>query len=145
MGHSPGLRAAHAEGGRPENRAMTRRAVLGTIAAGLLITNTATATDEPIRFGLTPVFLDSDIELLARLERYLAARLNHPVNLVHRRTYQEITALLLSNQLDAAWICGFPFVQHPKELALVAVPVWRGKPLLRSTMRHRGRLQQAQE
>ena len=40
--------------------------------------------------------------------------------------------MLLSEQLDAAWICGFPLVQHPNELALVAVPVWQGKPLYRS-------------
>ena len=86
----------------------------------------------PVSFGLTPVFLDSDIELLAELEAYLAGRLGRPVNLVKRRTYQEITAMLLSEQLDAAWICGFPLVQHPDEMSLVAVPVWQGKPLYRS-------------
>ena len=40
--------------------------------------------------------------------------------------------MLLSEQLDAAWICGFPLIQHSNELALVAVPVWQGKPLYRS-------------
>ncbi|OYX07381.1 MAG: phosphonate ABC transporter substrate-binding protein, partial [Rhizobiales bacterium 32-66-8] len=40
-----------------------------------------------------------------------------------------ITALLVSGQLDAAWICGFPFVMHRAELQLVAVPLWRGRPL----------------
>jgi phosphonate transport system substrate-binding protein len=102
------------------------------MGTALLLCHRARAAEEPIRFGLTPVFLDSDIELLAKLERYLTRRLDHPVSLVHRRTYQEITALLLSDQLDAAWICGFPFVQHPTELALVAVPLWRGKPLYQS-------------
>jgi phosphonate transport system substrate-binding protein len=85
-----------------------------------------------VSFGLTPVFLDSDIQLLAELEAYLASRLGRPVNLVKRRTYQEITAMLLSEQLDAAWICGFPLIQHPDQLSLVAVPVWQGKPLYRS-------------
>jgi len=111
---------------------LTRRAVLGGIGVAVLSPRRGLASDDPIRFGLTPVFLDSDIELLANLERYLTRRLDHPVTLVHRRTYQEITALLLSDQLDAAWICGFPFVQHPTELALVAVPLWRGKPLYQS-------------
>ena len=110
---------------------LSRRHAIGGVAATLLCARFARA-EEPIRFGLTPVFLDSDVELLASLESYLSRRLNHPVSLVHRRTYQEITALLLSDQLDAAWICGFPFVQHPTELALVAVPVWQGKPLYRS-------------
>ncbi|MDR3422853.1 MAG: phosphonate ABC transporter substrate-binding protein, partial [Xanthobacteraceae bacterium] len=62
-------------------------------------------------FGLTPVFLDSDVQLLSMLETYLVARLRRPVQLVKRRTYQEITAMLLSGQLDAAWVCDDPYVQ----------------------------------
>lgn len=48
------------------------------------------------------------------------------VQLVLKRTYQEITAELVSGLLDAAWICGFPYVAYRRELELVAVPVWRG-------------------
>lgn len=88
--------------------------------------------DQSFRFGLTPVFLDSDVQLLGALRRYLEDRLNGPVELVRRRTYQEITLLLLSGQIDAAWICGFPFVQYQEQLALVAVPVYRGRPLYQS-------------
>ncbi|MHA1564915.1 MAG: PhnD/SsuA/transferrin family substrate-binding protein, partial [Alphaproteobacteria bacterium] len=80
---------------------------------------------EEIRFGLTPVFLSSDLELLTRLKAYLAASTGRPVTLVLRRTYQEITALVLSGYLDAAWICGYPFIQYRDRLSLVAVPVWR--------------------
>jgi phosphonate transport system substrate-binding protein len=86
----------------------------------------------PVQFGLTPVFLDSDIKLLAALTDYLSDRLRQPVSLVKRRTYQEITAMLLSEQLDAAWICGFPLIQHPNDLVPIAVPVWQGQPLYRS-------------
>jgi phosphonate transport system substrate-binding protein len=39
---------------------------------------------------------------------------------------------LTSGQLDAAWICGFPFVAHRSELQLVAVPLWHRKPLYQS-------------
>lgn len=86
----------------------------------------------PIRFGLTPVLLTSDLELLGRLQTYLQRATGMPVTLITRRTYQEITALLTSGQLDAAWICGFPFVARRSELELVAVPRWRGKPLYQS-------------
>jgi phosphonate transport system substrate-binding protein len=109
-----------------------RRALAGsaaTLAAGLTRIGRA---EQPVYFGLTPVFLDSDIKLLAALTAYLTERLGQPVTLVKRRTYQEITAMLLSEQLDAAWICGFPLVQHPDELVPIAVPVWQGKPLYRS-------------
>jgi phosphonate transport system substrate-binding protein len=85
-----------------------------------------------IRFGLTPVFLTSDLELLSRLEGYLVEACGRPVELVQRRTYQEITALLISGQLEAAWICGYPFVANLERLALIAVPLWRGEPLYRS-------------
>lgn len=89
---------------------------------------------EPIRFGLTPVFLSNDLQLLAALEHYLAGATGAPVQLISRRTYQEITALLVSAQLDGAWICGYPFVQFRDRLDLMAVPVWRGRPLYQSCL-----------
>jgi phosphonate transport system substrate-binding protein len=110
----------------------SRRAVLSGAATLAVMRAHPLRAQTEVSFGLTPVFLDSDIQLLAALEAYLAGRLQRPVNLVKRRTYQEITAMLLSEQLDAAWICGFPLVQHADQLALVAVPVWQGKPMYRS-------------
>ncbi len=87
---------------------------------------------EVLRFGLTPVFLTSDLELLKRLKSYLSRATGHEIQLVQRRTYEEITSLLVSGQLDAAWICGYPFVAYREKLELVAVPVWHGKPLYQS-------------
>jgi phosphonate transport system substrate-binding protein len=102
--------------------------VLASVA-GVAQASAETGSDTPIRFGLTPVFLTSDLELLGRLEAYLQRATGSPVALVTRRTYQEITALLVAGELDAAWICGFPFVAHRDGLQLVAVPLWRGRPL----------------
>jgi len=87
---------------------------------------------QPFKFGLTPVFLSNDLELLGHLQAYLSARLGSPVELVTRRTYQEITALLVSGQIQSAWICGYPYVQYRTALDLVATPVWHGKPLYQS-------------
>lgn len=110
----------------------TRRAVALGLAAFPAMTRASGAQPDALRFGLTPVFLSSDLELLARLESYLAATTGYPVELVTRRTYQEITTLLVSGELDAAWICGYPFVAFRDRLSLVAVPVWRGRPLYQS-------------
>lgn len=88
--------------------------------------------DGTIRFGLTPVFLTNDLELLAAFRRYLAQATGRDVELVTRRTYQEVTSLLVSGELDAAWICGYPFVKFRDELDLVAVPDWNGRPLYQS-------------
>lgn len=113
--------------------APSRRSVLSVAAATFALGRPAArASSTPIRFGLTPVFLNNDLELLARLQAYLSRSTGHEVALVQRRTYEEITSLLLSGQLTAAWICGYPFIAAASELALVAVPVWRGKPLYQS-------------
>ena len=117
------------------DRQMERRALLGA-AISLLVASAggagAQTASGAIRFGLTPVFLTNDLELLGRLQSYLQRATGYPVSLITRRTYQEITALLTSGQLDAAWICGFPFVAHRAELQLVAVPLWHQKPLYQS-------------
>lgn len=113
--------------------APSRRSVLSLAAAIVAVGRPAArASLTPIRFGLTPVFLNNDLELLARLQAYLSRSTGHEVALVQRRTYEEITSLLLSGQLTAAWICGYPFVAAVAELSLVAVPVWRGEPLYQS-------------
>lgn len=114
---------------------LSRRGLLSVAACFCLAANANAAeppANAPIKFGLTPVFLVSDLELLGRLQSYLQRATGYPVSLVSRRTYQEITALLTSGQLDAAWICGFPFVAHRAELQLISVPLWHRKPLYQS-------------
>lgn len=113
-----------------------RRTLLGAGASFLLSPGFSSArevsSETSIRFGLTPVFLTSDLELLGRLQAYLQRATGNPVDLITRRTYQEITTLLVSGQLDAAWICGYPFVVHRSQLQLVAVPLWHERPLYQS-------------
>lgn len=118
------------------NKSVTRRSVLkaagfagGAIFAPALVRAAAPAQ---LQFGLTPVFLTNDLELLAKLKSYLSRATGSDVRLVQRRTYQEITTLLLSHQLDAAWICGYPYVRYREQLELLAVPVWQGSPLYQS-------------
>ncbi len=111
-------------------RDVSRRAVV--TALPMVVLGGRAAAREPLRLGLTPVFLDSDLALLRALEAYLGRATGFAPELVKRRTYQEITALLLAGRLDAAWICGYPFVEHADRLALVAVPLHRGSPLYRS-------------
>jgi phosphonate transport system substrate-binding protein len=111
---------------------LTRRTIVKAALAAPLVAAGHAFAATPFRFGLTPVLLDSDIALLDQMQTYLEEALGAPVDLVKRRTYQEITALLLSGELDAAWICGFPFVQHWDRLALVVVPLYHHQPLYQS-------------
>jgi phosphonate transport system substrate-binding protein len=126
--------------GRREERVVARQGTISrrrvltaacSLAAAAACVRAATA-NTPLRFALTPVLLTSDLLMIEELRAYLARAMERQVHLVTRRTYQEITALLVSRQVEAAWICGYPFVAYRSELALVAVPVWQGQPLYRS-------------
>lgn len=122
-----GLRHAHL--------ATSRRGMVAGSIAGIALAVSPLSLDsaeDEIRFGLTPVMLTSDLDLLETLRRYLEVATGRAVRLVTKRTYQEITALLVTGQLDAAWICGYPFIRYADRLSLVAVPVWKGQPLYRS-------------
>ncbi len=116
---------------RGEQKAQVGRRdmLVGLAAATLLWPINPSGAAAAVSIGLNPLFLDSDIQLLSLLQTYLAERLGRPVQLIKRRTYQEITALLLSGQLDAAWVCDDPYVQHEDQLELLAVPLYRHEPL----------------
>ncbi|MFN3846108.1 MAG: PhnD/SsuA/transferrin family substrate-binding protein [Paracoccaceae bacterium] len=109
----------------------TRRQALVLIGA-VCAAPTVAQSDPPIRLGLTPVFLDNDGAVILQLREALAKGTGRSIELVQRRTYQEVTGLLLEGAVDAAWLCGYPFLQHETNLALLGVPVWRGEPLYRS-------------
>lgn len=114
-----------------------RRGALAALCLALVAWGPATPADEgaehsPLRFGLTPVILDDRLNFLARLRDYLQAEVERPVELVQRSSYGEIMKLLEEKELDAAWICGFPYVKYRDNLDLVAVPLYRGEPLYRS-------------
>ena len=85
-----------------------------------------------IKFGITPVILDEQIQLLNDWRDYLQRQLKRPVQFIQRDSYGKITSHLLKGELDFGWICGYPFVQHQNNLNLVAVPLYNGKPLYHS-------------
>lgn len=109
---------------------ISRRVFLA--GAGTLAASLARAQTPIFRFALTPVFLDNDAAVIAALRSALSAAMRQEIELVQRRTYQEISGALLDGSVDVAWTCGYPFLQHRSELSLLGVPVWRGRPLYQS-------------
>ena len=75
-----------------------------------------------LRFGTTPVFLDDQVGFLARWAAYLSAAVGIPVEFVSRRSYRDIMGLLRSQELEAAWICGFQLLaaQQTHDVAVAA-------------------------
>lgn len=114
-----------------------RRKVLRAAGGGLLATlglphAVDAAAPRKIFFGTTPVFLDNQVRLLVEWRERLERQLGAEVHFVQRGSYGEITELLLADQLDIAWVCGYPYVTHADRMKLLVVPQYQGKPLYRS-------------
>lgn len=112
---------------------MKRRTMLKVLPALMGVPCVATAAmDTHIRIGLTAVILADQVAFLTRWGAYLSARTGARVSFTARESYQEILDLLFGGQLEAAWICGYPFVQQRERLELLSVPIYQGRPLYRS-------------
>ena len=109
---------------------VTRRSLIATALAGLA-TSGRTQT-RLFRFALTPVFLDNDAAVLGQLRAAIASATGGEIEFVQRRTYREIVGALLEGSVDAAWICGYPYLQHRSSLSVLGVPIWQGRPLYQS-------------
>jgi phosphonate transport system substrate-binding protein len=117
---------------------MHRRQCLGLIASQAFlpaVSGIAVAAEAPkseIRIGLTPVFLDDQLDFLKKLRAYLSDRLGVQVLFVQRGSYREIVELIRSEKIDFAWLCGFPYVKFRRDMRLLAVPLYHGNPLYQS-------------
>lgn len=110
----------------------TRMFRLFGIVMLMLVSFMAQAEPKPIVIGLTPVFLDEQLSFLNRWQGYLERKTGRSVRFVQRQSYRDVTEMLLNGELDAAWLCGFPYVQHQDELEPLVVPVYQGESLYRS-------------
>lgn len=113
-------------------RPATSRRLLQILALMALLAAGVAAAAQPLRIGLTPVFLDDQVSLLRDWQQDLEQVLGRPVQFVQRTRYREISELLDRGRLDAAWICGAPYVRHRDTVDLLAVPVFNGAPRYRS-------------
>lgn len=86
----------------------------------------------PFIFGITPVFLVDQANFLDGFGVWLAEQLGRPVQFIRRKTYAEITDMLIGGALDAGWLCSFSYVFNRSTLPLIAVPVFRGEPYYES-------------
>ncbi len=99
----------------------------------LLLGNTASAAPQPpMQLGLSAVIIGEQQAMIQRWKRYLEEHLQRPVVFVQRRTYQETMELFRDEKIDAGWICGGPHVRYKSLQRLLAVGVWKGKPLYQS-------------
>ena len=115
-----------------QGRRRTLRQAAGLLLGGLALPARARAESRPIRIGTTAVILNDQVRFLDEWAHYLQTQIGRPVAFVHRSRYREITELLQSEELDFAWVCGYPYVSHRQFMRLLAVPLYRERPLYRS-------------
>jgi len=111
---------------------LTRRRLIASLLLAPIAAQGRSFAGAPLHVGLTKVFLDDQVAFVHAWRRYLETRLGRPVQFIQRQTYREIVEPLREGRVDFAWICGYPYVRHRRELKLVAVPLFEGEPLYRS-------------
>jgi phosphate/phosphite/phosphonate ABC transporter binding protein len=115
------------------SRSASRRAFCAAaLIFGAGLARAVPNTSVPIRIGTTSVILDNQVGFLHAWRDYLQPRLGRPITFLQRGSYREITSMLLGDELDFAWVCGYPYVRNRASWELVALPNYGGKPLYRS-------------
>ncbi|AHN74564.1 ABC transporter substrate-binding protein [Pandoraea pnomenusa] len=116
----------------------TRRTLIHAVGASVglaacgAVRSALAAPQQKVLFGTTAVFLDNQVRLLSKWRAHLESHLEQEVQFVQRGSYGEITEMLLADQLDVAWVCGYPYVTHTDRMKLLAIPQYKGRPLYQS-------------
>jgi len=95
--------------------------------ASIISAETPNTSKSPMRIGLTPVILDDQLGFLHDWKIWLESQLTLPVKFVQRQKYRDISDALLANELDAAWVCGYPYIRFRPKMQLLAVPRYKAK------------------
>lgn len=106
---------------------VARRRVCLAAAAWAMAPSLAAASPV-LRIGVTPVVPEDRVGLLRRWAAYLSDAMGREVRLEPYAVYQRVLDALEHGELDAAWLCGYPYVLYRTRLRMVAVPLWRGQP-----------------
>jgi phosphonate transport system substrate-binding protein len=117
------------------------RLAAGSILALLALAPPAPAASVPpsgkpsLRIAVAAMFSPEEtLSVYQELMDYIAGKLDRPVELKQRRTYQEVNDMLGTGKLDAAILCSGPYVHARRQygVQLLAVPVIRGSPTYHS-------------
>ena len=92
------------------------------------------AAGEPLRFGITGVLVEHNRAQNEAMITYIGEKVGRPVEILHRKSYQEMSDLLERGLADAAFVCGLPYVIDREKFGeeLLVSPVFNGRPLYQS-------------
>jgi phosphonate transport system substrate-binding protein len=101
----------------------------------LPLSSYAQSEKKPIRIGVASMITPVDaVKYYQEIVDYISEKLGEPVEMVLRRTYDEMDRMLEKGKVDAAFICSAPYVKNRREFGveLLAAPQVNGTPFYHS-------------
>lgn len=89
------------------------------------------ASQEPVRIGVSSMITPVDtVKYYQEIIDYIGGRIGQPVQMVHRRTYDEMDRLLERGEVKIAFICSAPYVKDREKFGveLLVAPSVNGNP-----------------
>lgn len=104
------------------------------ILAGVLALLTAAggnvhAGEPPLKIGVASMIAPVDaVKYYQAIIDYIGERIGRPVQMVHRRTYEEMDGLLERREVNVAFICSAPYVKNREKfgIELLVAPIVSG-------------------
>jgi phosphonate transport system substrate-binding protein len=93
------------------------------------------AQQEPVRIGVSSMITPVDaVKYYQEIIDYVGGRIGQPVQMVHRRTYDEMDTLLERGEVKIAFICSAPYVKDREKFGveLLVAPSVNGSPVYHS-------------
>ena len=101
------------------------------VLSALLSPLPSAAQQEPIRIGVASMITPVDtVKYYQEIIDYIGGRIGQPVQMVHRRTYDEMDRLLERGEVKIAFICSAPYVKDREKFGveLLVAPSVNGSP-----------------
>lgn len=105
--------------------------VLAVLSAGL----PAAHASAPLKIGVASMITPVDaVKYYQDVIDYIGEQIRQPVQIVHRRTYDEMDSLLERGEVKVAFICSAPYVKNRERFGveLLVAPSVDGKPTYQS-------------
>jgi phosphate/phosphite/phosphonate ABC transporter binding protein len=101
----------------------------------LLLLSPGQAAKNPIRIGVVSMITPVDtVEYYQDIIDYISEKIGQPVEMQYRKTYDEMDRMLEQGDVDAAFICGAPYIEDKRKFGveLLVAPQVDGSPFYRS-------------
>ncbi len=106
--------------------------IVGILSVVLFMSSTLYSQNNqnPVKIGVASMITPVDtVKYYQEIIDYIADNLNMPVNMVFKKTYDEIDKMLENGEVDAAFICSAPYVKDKRKFGaeLLVVPQVNGR------------------